>query len=111
MNCIFCNQPLVLVKETSGLCCPRHYGSCPYYHQNSNNKFFEISIDITRGKNDDYAFYFYPWAKVPVLTVIHWRLDRVNDLTPMYNGPIPPNLTPETVNEFLDRLISMKAFL
>lgn len=109
MKCYFCTGDAVMKRSTNRvLVCQNHLHHV-YHHLNYKEEPWEVSFTFCR-EDHDFAFYFYPYDKTPSLEVVWFPLHILSGTT-LYNGPIPPDLTPENPEPFVDRILSLKIFL
>lgn len=70
---------------------------------------FDNDITFTLTQPDGrYMFQLLPQNKK---LIIHFYTDAIYNYISIYQGYLPPDLTPENSNKFLAKILSMKAFL
>lgn len=101
MKCYFCHNPLPLYA------CDQH----PVWVNNFLNAgvFFTLTIN-KKSPKIEYIFQLQPLNQTLTITKFTDNEETIT-VDKFYVGPIPLDLTPENANNFLDKLLSLKAFL
>lgn len=108
MNCYFCQQPTVVVTDSSVTKCANH----PYtiYHYKDYNVWLDSHIYFESNKSSyKSVFAFYVYINTDIMQLVYHPLG--NDPKTIYHGILPKNFSPENSIDFAHRILNMKAFL
>lgn len=130
-NCYFCQKEMKPLENKSSFpginprfceCqCPYHAAEIHHsYDLRDDNNYGLRRVSITKEFNGDFYDIFLmktTGGGIPVDTLelgLWGEIDKTNPKNIyqiLYNGPIPPDLSPENCADFIQRILNLKAFL
>lgn len=117
--CLFCQQLMTSEPNISYISyCHNHQQQVQYLKPSTHSpNHFYFKNNISAPLSSTWDFFIYDNLNFPnkyilySYTYILSSPPNLPQLKLMYQGEMPPNFSPETCQNFIDRLLSLKAFL